>query len=198
MQKICRAAMLAPSLSKNQSHSSSYSRISFKKEENGSEKWIDKTLLPLPGCQLFQIHGSKLKLHSVRHLGQASVLRITHSVFFFGVCKDTFNRLFTPPVKALVLRCITGIVCQLFVMFPDMSLYGFYAVFGVGASLSGGTICANLGIAFVFPVAVPVCGGIYAAACRQNRQQWSLFRETSSLPCRTPRQRQRCHGHFRA
>jgi hypothetical protein len=37
------------SLSKNQSHSSSYSRISFKKEENGSEKRIDKTLLPLPG-----------------------------------------------------------------------------------------------------------------------------------------------------
>jgi len=91
------------SLSKNQSHSLSYSRISFKKEENGSKKRIDKTLLPLPGCQLFQIHGSKLKLHPVRHLGQASVLRITHSVFFFGVCKDTFNGLFTPPVKALVL-----------------------------------------------------------------------------------------------
>ena len=91
------------SLSKNQSHSSSYSRISFKKEENGSEKRIDKTLLPLPGCQFFQIHGSKFKLHPVRHLGQASVLRITHSVFFFGVCKDTFNRLFTPPVKAPVL-----------------------------------------------------------------------------------------------
>ena len=91
------------SLSKNQSHSSSYSRISFKKEENGSEKRIDKTLLPLPGCQLFQIHGSKLKLHPVRHLGQASVLCITHSVLFFGVCKDAFNRLFTPPVKALVL-----------------------------------------------------------------------------------------------
>ena len=34
-------------LSKDQSHSSSYSRISFKKEENGSEKRIDKTLLPL-------------------------------------------------------------------------------------------------------------------------------------------------------
>ena len=45
-------------------------------------------------------------------------------------------------------------------MFPDMPLYGFYAVFGVGASLSGGTICANLGIAFVFPVAVPVRGAV--------------------------------------
>ena len=186
------------SLSKNQSHSLSYSRISFKKEENGSEKRIDKTLLPLPGGQLFQIHGCKLKLHPVRYLGQASVLCITHSVFFFGVCKDAFNGLFPLLVKILVLRCIAGIVCQLFVILPDMPLYGFYAVFGVGAKLSGGTICANLGIAFVFPVAVPVCGGIYGASCRQNRQQWSLFREMSSLPCRTPRQRQRCRGHFRA
>ena len=58
--------------------------------------------VPFPGGQFFQIHGSKLKLHPVRYLGQASVLRITHSVFFFGVCKDAFNRLFTPPVKALV------------------------------------------------------------------------------------------------
>ena len=148
------------SLSKNQSHSLSYSRISFKKEENGSKKRIDKTLLPLPGCQLFQIHGSKLKLHPVRYLGQASVLRITHSVLFFGVCKDAFNRLFTPPVKALVLRCITGIVCQLFVILPDMPLYGFHVVFGVGAKLSGGTICANLGIAFVFPVRIWYSGQI--------------------------------------
>ena len=190
--------MLAPSLSKNRSHSSSYSRISFKKEENGSEKPRDKTLLPLPGGQLFQIHGSKLKLHPVRYLGQASVLCITHSVFFFGICKDTFNRLFTPPVKALVLRCIAGVICQLFVMFPDMPLYGFYAVFGVGAKLSCRTLGTKPCITFVFPVAVPVCGGIYGTSCRQNRQQWSLFREMSSLPCRTPRQRQRCHGHFRA
>ena len=149
------------SLSKNQSHSS-YSRISFKKEENGSEKRIDKTLLPLPSCQLFQIHGNKLKLHPVRHLGQTSVLCITHSVFFFGVVrKDAFNRLFPLLVKILVLRCITGIVCQLFVILPDMPLYGFYAILGMSAKLSGGTICANLGIAFVFPVAVPVCCRIF-------------------------------------
>ena len=132
--------MAALSLSKNQSHSSSYSRISFKKEENGSEKRIDKTLLPLPGGQLFQIHGSKLKLHPVGNLSQASVLCITHSVFFFGVCKDAFNRLFTPPVKALVLRCIACVICQILVILPDMPLYGFHAVFGVGAKLSGGTI----------------------------------------------------------
>lgn len=58
---------------------------------------------PQPICKLFQIHGSKFKLHPVRNLGQASVLCITHSVFFFGVCKDAFNGLFPLPVKALVL-----------------------------------------------------------------------------------------------
>ena len=46
-------------------------------------------------------------------------------------------------------------------MFPDMPLYGFYAILGMSAKLSGGTICANLGIAFVFPVAVPVCCRIF-------------------------------------
>ena len=111
------------SLSKNQSHSSSYSRISFKKEENGSEKRIDKTLLPLPGCQFFQIHGSKFKLHPVHHLGQASVLRITHSVFFFGVCKDAFNGLFTPPVKALVLLISEDSCPRIFLLSQARQLY---------------------------------------------------------------------------
>ena len=111
------------SLSKNQSHSSSYSRISFKKEENGSEKRIDKTLLPLPGGQLFQIHGSKLKLHPVRHLGQASVLRITHSVFFFGVCKDAFNGLFPLLVKILVLLISKDSCPRIFLLSQARQLY---------------------------------------------------------------------------
>jgi hypothetical protein len=50
----------------------------------------------VPPCQLFEIHGSKFKLYPVCHLSQASVLRITHSVFFFGVGKDPFNGFFAP------------------------------------------------------------------------------------------------------
>ena len=111
------------SLSKDQSHSSSYSRISFKKEENGSEKRIDKTLLPLPGGQLFQIHGSKLKLHPVRHLGQASVLCITHSVLFFSICKDTFNGLFPLPLKALVLLISEDSCPRIFLLSQARQLY---------------------------------------------------------------------------
>ena len=47
-------------------------------------------LLPLPSGQLFQIHGSKLKLHPVRHLGQASVLciSITHTEKPVAVTED--------------------------------------------------------------------------------------------------------------
>ena len=50
-------------------------------------------------CQLFQIHGNKLKLHPVRYLSQASVLCITHRVFFLGIGKGPFNGLFAPLVK---------------------------------------------------------------------------------------------------
>ena len=43
-------------------------------------------LLPLPIGQFFQIHGSKFKLHPVCHLGQASVLCITHRVLYLFFC----------------------------------------------------------------------------------------------------------------
>lgn len=85
------------------------------------------TLLPFTSGQLFQIHGSKLKLHPVCHLGQASVLCITHSVLFFGVRKDAFNSLFPLLVKIPVLRCIAGVVRQVLVILPHMPRL-FYAV----------------------------------------------------------------------
>ena len=117
-------------------------------------------LPPLPTGQLFQIHGSKLKIHPVCYLDQASVLCITHSVFFFCVRKDAFNRLFPLVVKVPVLRCIADVVRQILVILPDLPLYGLYAALGMRAAFSGGTIRANPGITLVFPVAVPVCGGI--------------------------------------
>ena len=60
-----------------------------------------------------------------------------------------------------ILRCIAGVVRQVLVILPDMPLYGFYAVLGMRAKLSGGTIRTNSGVTLVFPVAVPVCGGIF-------------------------------------
>ena len=45
-----------------------------------NEKEMGKGSPPLPFRQLFQIHGSKFKLHPVSHLGEASVLGITQLI----------------------------------------------------------------------------------------------------------------------
>ena len=118
-------------------------------------------LLPFPSSQLFQIHGSKFKLHPVCHLSQASVLSIAHCVFFLGVRKDALNGFFSPLVKLLVFWRIAGVICQIFIAFPDMPLYGLYARPGMRAKPSGRTACADSGIAFIFPVTVPVGRGVF-------------------------------------
>lgn len=63
-------------------------------------------LLPRPPGQFFQIHGSKLKLRSVRYLGQASLPRITHarySVNFYPVSRCVQQSRIAPvsPKKSL-------------------------------------------------------------------------------------------------
>ena len=118
-------------------------------------------VIPFPPCQFFEVHGSKFKLHPFCHLGQASVLCITHRVFFFGIRKDTFNGLFPLPVKFLVLRCIAGVICQVLVILPDMPLHCLYTVFGAGTQFSGRTVRANIRITFVFPVTIPVRGAVF-------------------------------------
>ena len=66
------------------------------------------------------------KLHPFCYLGQASVLCLTHRVFFFRICKVSFNRFFAVLVKRLVLRYILGIVRQILIALPDMPLYRLY------------------------------------------------------------------------
>ena len=48
-------------------------------------------ILPLPNGELFQVHGSKFKLHPVCYLSQACVSRISHAMLFFGIRRDPFN-----------------------------------------------------------------------------------------------------------
>lgn len=120
-----------------------------------------ETLLPFPIGQLFQLHGNEIKLHPVCHLSQASVLCITHCMLFFGVCKNAFNGLSPPLVKIPVLWCAAGVIRQVLVILPDMLLHRFDAALGMGTQLSGRTVGAYLRIALVFPVAVPVCSGIF-------------------------------------
>lgn len=116
--------------------------------------------VPFPDGQLFQIHGSKFKLHPVCYLGQASVLRVTHPVLFLRIGKHTLNLLFSQPVQLFVHRHVPDMFCHLHIVLPDMAQHSFFALGVFGAHSSGGTSFAKIGPAFVFPVAVPVCGGI--------------------------------------
>ena len=108
-------------------------------------------IIPFPPRQFFEVHGSEFKLPPVCYLGQASVLRITHGVFFLGISKDPFNGFLPPFVQFPVLRRIADVVRQLLTAFPDMPLYGLYAVFGMGAQMAVGTV-TNLGITFTAAV----------------------------------------------
>src|SRR5699024_2015097 len=99
-------------------------------------------------------------LHPVCHLGQASVLRVTHPVFFLRIGKHTLNLLFSQPVQFFVHRHMPDMLCHLHIVLPDMAQYGFLALGVLGAHPSGGTALAKIASAFVFPVALPVCGGI--------------------------------------
>lgn len=111
---------------------------------------------PLPLRKLFKIHGSKLKPHPVRHLGQAAVLCITHGVFFLGIGEDSFNGLFPSSIECPVLRRIPGVVRQLLIVLPNMSLHSFHAVLCMRTELPCGATGTDSGGAPVFPVSIPV------------------------------------------
>ena len=117
-------------------------------------------VFPVPVSKLFQIHSSKSKLHPVRNLSQACVSGISHTVLFFGIRKDTFNGFFSCLVHPLVDRRVPGIVSQFFVILPDMPGDGLYEVLALCAKMSGGAVCTDLWIAFIFPVSIPVGGAV--------------------------------------
>ena len=103
----------------------------------------------------FQVHGNKLKLHPVRHLSQASVLCITHRVFFLGVREDPFNGFFSALIELCVRRRISGIVRQFLIVLPDMPLHRFDTAPGMRTPFSGRTGRADIRIALVFPYIHP-------------------------------------------
>ena len=117
-------------------------------------------IFPVPFSKLFQIHGSKTKLHPVRNLSQACVSGITHPMFLFGIRKDTLYRFFSRLVHPLVDRCVPSVVCQFLVVLPDVPGNRLNAILVLCAKMSGGTVGANLWIALVFPVSIPVGGAV--------------------------------------
>ena len=117
-------------------------------------------ILPLPICKLFQIHGSKSKLHPVGDLSQACVSGITHPVFLFGIRKNTLNGFFPCLVHPPVDRSVPGIVSHILIFLPDMTSNRLNAIFVRCAKMSGGTVGTNLWVALVFPVSIPVGGAV--------------------------------------
>ena len=73
-------------------------------EQKNSKAKRRQQIPSFPHGQLFQIHRRKLELHPVCDLSQASVLCITHHVFFLSVCEDPFNAFFASLVKLSVFR----------------------------------------------------------------------------------------------
>ena len=125
-------------------------------ERKNSKAKRGQQIPPFPCGQFFQVHGSKLKLHPVRHLSQASVLRITHRVFFLGVREDPFNGFFSALIELCVRRRISGIVRQFLIVLPDMPLHRFDTVPGMRTPFSGRTGGADIRIALVFPISITV------------------------------------------
>ena len=73
-----------------------------------------------PSGQLFEIHGSKLKPHPFGELGKTSIMRIAHTVLIFGIGKDSLNGFLAFGIKIFVLRGVSGVIGQFFVVFPNM------------------------------------------------------------------------------
>ncbi len=105
----------------------------WKNERYNTGKTVRVSIPPYPFCILFQIHGSKFKLHPVRYLSQACVSSISQTMLLFCIRKDTFNCLFPSFVHPLVDRSVTGIVGQFLVVFPDVSGNCFHAVLALCA-----------------------------------------------------------------
>lgn len=130
-------------------------------ERKNSKTKRGQQIPPFPCGQFFQVHGNKLKLHPVRHLGQASVLRITHRVFFLGVCEDPLNGFLSALIELRVRRRISGIVRQFLIVLPDMPLHRFDTVSGMRTPFSGRTGGADIRITLVFPISITVRCAIF-------------------------------------
>ena len=141
-----------------------------KRQENKAEVWGGNPFarplwgwilgFPLPCGQLFQVHGSKFKFHPVRHLDPVSVLRIAHAVLFLCIGKHTLYFLLPRLVDVPVLRCVPDVFRHFHKVLPDVAGNSFLTL---GALRTHGfcrTVLAQIRLALVLTVAVPVCCGI--------------------------------------
>ena len=118
-------------------------------------------ILPLPNCELFQVHGSKFKPHPIRYLGQACVSCVSHAMLFLGIRKDPFNGFLAHLVVSLVSLRIAKLFRHIHIRLPDVLRYRLNEVLIPGTQRSGGTVCTDLWITFVFSAAVTVGCGVF-------------------------------------
>ena len=129
-------------------------------------------VFPKPCGELFQIHGSKFKLHPVSNLGQACVSGISHSMLLLGIGKDTLNSFLTGLVHRPADRCAAGLLCHFHIVTPDVPGNSLNAVVVLCTKMSGRTVAADLWITFILTVTVTVCRSVF---------QYLVFRTQNTI-----------------
>ena len=92
----------------------------------------------------FEVHGSKLKRDPLRNTGQASMVGITHGVFFFRIGKDTLNGLFAHGIQAFADIRFTYLLRSIHGILPNVAVYHLLTIGTGSALLSARTVPANL------------------------------------------------------
>ena len=117
-------------------------------------------MLPCPHGELFKVHGSKLKRDPSGNPGQASMMCITHRVFFFRIGKDALNGLLTHGIQVFTQLGFTQLLRQIHGLLPDVTIHHLLP-FGTGSALlPAGTVPADLRGTAVNPFAVFAGGGV--------------------------------------
>ena len=75
-------------------------------KEEVSQKSEQVRSIPLPDCQLFQIHDNIFRPHPGGYPGQTSVVCISYGVLLFCIGKHTLNRFFSHGILFLFSYCL--------------------------------------------------------------------------------------------
>ena len=86
---------------------------------------------------------------------------ISHAVLFFGIRKDPFNGFLAHLIVSLVPLRIAKLLRHIHIRLPDVLRYRLNKVLVPGTQRSGGAVCTDLWITFIFPVAVTVGCGVF-------------------------------------
>ena len=107
--------------------------------------------------------GDSLSKNLLVQSSQSSFLvckRVAHTVLLLRIGEYTLNLLFSQTVQLFVYRHMADMLRHLHIVLPNMAQDCFLTLGIFSTHSSAGTAFAKIGPAFVFPITVPVCGGI--------------------------------------